>query len=251
MATVVDRLVELGLSQYESKAYVALLRDYPANPYQISKKGGVPTSKIYEIVNRLEERGLVAKVAGEDGGYVPKEPEVALAEWRDKYLRTLQETTRELQAAMSGRPVCVVWNIEGDDEVIGQGRRLLDSAERTVSLAASGALVEAWAPQLRAAGTRGVYLNLIAYDDLSEANADLPVHLLKAPDGKNGKRGSAAMAVDKRVGLFVSAHPEGTGLQGAWTNNPAIAAIAEEYVDDKLFLERAIANRWISWGETG
>jgi len=45
------------------------------------------------------------------------------------------------------------------------------------------------------------------------------------------------MAADRRLVLFVS--PGEAGVQASWTEAPAIAAIAEEYVEDRAFMEES------------
>jgi len=248
MTDIIDKLMHLGLSQYEAKTYLALLRAHPAKPYQLSKTAGVPAAKIYEVVKRLEERGLMVKIAGTGQGYVPKNPELALNEWRDQYLRTLQEAEQELKAAMEERPLHVVWNIEGRDQVVAQGERLLARSERTISLASSASLVDAWAQALSQARERGVSLRLISYGQPDSEFEGLNVQVLEFSEFRKDPRPGTALAVDRRMALFAAADGRGGILEGAWTENPAIAAIAEEYVADKLFLERAIADRRFSLG---
>ena len=53
----VDGLMKIGFSEYEAKAYVALLRGSPVTGYQLSKLCGVPRSMIYEVLGKLTARG--------------------------------------------------------------------------------------------------------------------------------------------------------------------------------------------------
>ena len=50
-------LIDLGMTEYEAKAYMALMRCQPATPYEIAKAAGLPTSKIYETIKRLTDQG--------------------------------------------------------------------------------------------------------------------------------------------------------------------------------------------------
>ncbi|MEJ2150164.1 MAG: helix-turn-helix domain-containing protein, partial [Chloroflexota bacterium] len=54
---LLTKLVAVGFTEYEAKVYVALLQEYPATGYQISKKSGVPRSMVYEALGRLHARG--------------------------------------------------------------------------------------------------------------------------------------------------------------------------------------------------
>ena len=53
----IDGLVKIGFSEYEAKAYVALLRENPITGYQLAKLSGVPRSMIYEVLSKLVLRG--------------------------------------------------------------------------------------------------------------------------------------------------------------------------------------------------
>ena len=100
MEKQIDLLMQLGLSQYESKCYVALLGDFPAKPYQIGKTAGIPSAKIYEVISRLEQKGLIAEISGEEKTYVPKDPDIAIREWREQYLHVLKEAREALMDAV-------------------------------------------------------------------------------------------------------------------------------------------------------
>ena len=56
---LVQRLQALGFSQYEARAYCALLQKSPANGHEVAKLAGIPTSKVYETLERLKQKGAV------------------------------------------------------------------------------------------------------------------------------------------------------------------------------------------------
>ena len=45
----IHRLGQIGFTEYEAKVYLALLREYPATGYQLSKSSGVPVITSYSI----------------------------------------------------------------------------------------------------------------------------------------------------------------------------------------------------------
>ena len=55
-----ELLSEIGLTQRESKVYVALLELGLTTTGPLVKKSGVPNSKIYEILESLQNKGLVS-----------------------------------------------------------------------------------------------------------------------------------------------------------------------------------------------
>ena len=49
----------LGFTAYEAKTYLGLLACQPATAYEVAKQSTVPSSKIYETLNRLMSKGIV------------------------------------------------------------------------------------------------------------------------------------------------------------------------------------------------
>jgi sugar-specific transcriptional regulator TrmB len=54
---LLPNLVKLGFSEYEAKAYIALLGKNPVSGYELAKQSGVPRSMIYEVAGKLTARG--------------------------------------------------------------------------------------------------------------------------------------------------------------------------------------------------
>lgn len=245
---VVAKLQELGLSQYESKCYISLLRENPANPYQISKRAGIPTAKIYEVVHRLEERGLIAACAGTDKGYAPKPPEVVFAQWRDTYLRRLSELSASLRALAVKPPVHVVWNVSGDAEVEAEGRRFIASAARAVHLYASPALLSCWHPELVAGLRRRVRLEIVCCGRPVADAAPLEPRVTNSP-ASSARGVTTVLATDGKLAMFVASPGTDSPMHATWTENPMLVRMAEDYVSEKVFVQDNLDNFRIMWGD--
>ncbi len=59
MSPLLERLTSLGMSQYEAKVYVSLLRQESLTVSDISQISGIPRTKAYEIVSSLEKKGFL------------------------------------------------------------------------------------------------------------------------------------------------------------------------------------------------
>ena len=63
---MLQKLAQIGFTEYEAKVYLALLALNPATGYQLSKESGVPRSMVYEALKRLHARGAALEtVEGE------------------------------------------------------------------------------------------------------------------------------------------------------------------------------------------
>ncbi|MDA4896313.1 TrmB family transcriptional regulator, partial [Streptomyces sp. MS2A] len=68
---ILDVLKNLNFTEYESKAYLALLEESPLTGYAVAKKSGVPRSKIYEVLESLVIRGDIFVSYGNTPQYIP------------------------------------------------------------------------------------------------------------------------------------------------------------------------------------
>ena len=73
----IDNLKKLGLSEPESKVYLNLLKKKNFTATEISRISGTPRSKIYEILNKLINKGLCVEILGSVKKYSPANPKIA------------------------------------------------------------------------------------------------------------------------------------------------------------------------------
>jgi len=84
-------LRDLGLSEYEARAYRALLRTGPTTAKDLSRASEVPMGRVYDVLNSLEQHNLVrSQAASRPKKYAAVEPDAALD-------RLLEEKKRELE----------------------------------------------------------------------------------------------------------------------------------------------------------
>ncbi len=85
-------LRDLGLSEYEARAYRSLLNTGPTTAKELSRASDVPMGRIYDVLNSIEQYNLVrSQTASRPKKYVAVEPSTALD-------RLLEDKKRELEA---------------------------------------------------------------------------------------------------------------------------------------------------------
>lgn len=85
-------LRDLGLSEYESRAYRSLLKTGPTTAKELSRTSDVPMGRIYDVLNSLETHSLVrSQTASRPKKFVAVEPEKAL----ERLLATKREELQE------------------------------------------------------------------------------------------------------------------------------------------------------------
>jgi sugar-specific transcriptional regulator TrmB len=76
----VERLVRLGLTRYEARAYVALVRRDASTPAEVARMASVPKPRIYDVLQSLVGKGLAANRPGRTAKFIAAAPERAAGE---------------------------------------------------------------------------------------------------------------------------------------------------------------------------
>jgi HTH-type transcriptional regulator, sugar sensing transcriptional regulator len=74
----VERLVRLGLTTYEARAYVTLVRRDSFTAAQIARTAGLPRQRIYDVLASLVEKGLASARPGTVVKYAALAPDLAV-----------------------------------------------------------------------------------------------------------------------------------------------------------------------------
>ena len=74
-ASNVAGLVDLGLTRYEARAYLALIGRQDATPAEIARNTPIPRQRVYDVLASLAERGVVVQVPGQALRYRAQPPD--------------------------------------------------------------------------------------------------------------------------------------------------------------------------------
>ena len=173
-------LRDLGLSEYEARAYRALLDAGPATAKELSDASGVPMGRVYDVLNSLERHRLArSQAASRPKKYVAVEPDAALDrlleakkreldETATQYERVVEELSTELEAGEP--PDEQFWTAAiGAEETADLLLERLAAADDRVAMIASapasgldlGEVGESVLEQLEAALERGVDVSVL------------------------------------------------------------------------------------------
>jgi sugar-specific transcriptional regulator TrmB len=89
------QLIRLGLTSYESKAYLALLRRDSSTAAQAARLANVPRQRIYDVLASLVEKGLASTRPGQVVKYAAVAPDLALERLVSDHREKLAELERD------------------------------------------------------------------------------------------------------------------------------------------------------------
>jgi HTH-type transcriptional regulator, sugar sensing transcriptional regulator len=95
--SLAGQLTRLGLTSYEAKAYVALVRRDSSTAAQVARLAEVPRQRIYDVLSGLVERGLASTRPGRVVKYAATPPESAIAKLVAQHRQHLAELEQEAE----------------------------------------------------------------------------------------------------------------------------------------------------------
>jgi len=101
MRSVVEKLLQLGLTEYEAKTYTALLNAHLNTATQAAQKSGVPRTRIYQVLESLQRKGWVRVYSGVPLLFKAVEPKVVFEKVKDDYAELLESLETTLNNEMN------------------------------------------------------------------------------------------------------------------------------------------------------
>jgi len=231
-----DVVKNLGFTEYEAKAYLALLSESPSTGYAVAKNSGVPRSKIYEVLESLTARGDVLVSPGEPPLYsaLPAKDLIAMRKSRaEENFLAAERSLERFEKTAGDREN--IWNITGYDAIIHKVNECIMSAKKRI-------LIEIWSEDfamiessLKAASNRGVNISIVSYGEINAEYANVYLHdMSEEITSEYGGRWIIFSADDSQV--VAGAVSLGSESRVAWTQHKGLVMPITEVVIHDLYI---------------
>jgi sugar-specific transcriptional regulator TrmB len=193
-------LHKFGFSQYESQVFEVLASsEEPMDATSIVKYSGVPKSKIYEVISRMIEKGMVLDSVSEKKKLYTALPLPIVIE---KLTAEFQENVQQLKTNTTKRAFYDehVWSLKVDSSIRAQTRELLKGAEKSIKVSAWQDDVLDYLPLLEEKEKQGVDVEMLV---VGELESDLShVHTLIPAQEHHSLERFRLVVVDETEVLF-------------------------------------------------
>lgn len=242
MKDVLSSLRKLGLTQYESQAYVALLGNPRVTAYELAKRSGIPPSKVYEVLERLRAKQLAGAVETEGSArYVPLEPREAVARYRrlyDDILDRLEDRLADVYSSeRSGDDY--VWNLHGREAVLMKVLEMIDAARTEVLLALWPEELPRLEPYLVAADGRGVAVAVCLYGE-GDPGVGVVYHHPTDQVVVRDQGSKRMVVVTDTAEALVGYFPETAVPDGMWSANLGFVQMAKDYIRHDMWVIKLV-----------
>jgi len=231
----VDRLLlSLGLTKYEASAYLRLLRNKNVSAYELSKKTGIPSSRIYSTLNELVEKGFVIPVDSRPLRYCPRPPSEVFSGLLRQYEEMLSFLRVELQKMYLDheQEEILAWNIHGRKEIMARAKDMIKEARQAIIVAAWKQEWRSITNSLKQAHESGVRVIVLAYGPMTTKVGEVYQHHPSDPSFREAKTRKFVLIADGKVLLFAS-FPK---AQGMWSRNPELIHLLRDFVIHEIYL---------------
>jgi hypothetical protein len=157
-------LQELGFTEYEARAYTALVEGGELNGYALAKATGIPRANIYAVADKLVQRGAARRAEHGAGiTYVATAPKRFLSSVETRQRQVMRTTRAALGRLPTRHTPAAVLNLR-DDEVLTSARQLIDASEKSLLIALQPGEAAILAASLRQARERGVAITTLCLE---------------------------------------------------------------------------------------
>jgi len=239
----VQRLIDLGFSQYEAQAYVGLLGREPMTGYALSNVTGIPQPKVYETLRRLTAKGVVAAMDSEPARFVAVPADKLLADLEDSFRTRLAGAQAELARATDGPGqdgyrvlrACAAW--AGIEE---RAVQMIDGSRRHVYVSVNCQDPGAIAAALRRADERGVACDVLHF---GEPIVDLRHGRTVGHDSTRGvvyhrHQARHLAVVSDSVDVVWAVAEDGSNWQSLSGPDQLLAALAKGFIRHDIYVQQ-------------
>lgn len=168
----VEALVDLGLSTYEARVFIALVKLGSGTARDVAEISDVPRSQVYTTAKDLDSRGIISIQQSSPQVFQPvslSEVESQLEQRFEAKRETAFTRLEELEKEAGGPSEQSedVWSITGEAAIVGRMIKLIQAAEESIIYAAA----DLTNPQLEFLGELQAC-----------CERDVGVHLLREPE---------------------------------------------------------------------
>ncbi|GAF20770.1 MULTISPECIES: TrmB family transcriptional regulator [Shouchella] len=200
-------LQQFGFTQYESQVYTSLITvNQPLDATAIVKRSGVPRSKVYEVITKLIEKGVVLEAFVEKKRQYTGLPMEALIE---KLTANFEANIEELKK-IEVEEIEVddrVWTLREDQSILSIMKELMEGAKQSIHLSLWADEMKAFLPLLEEVYHSGREVHLHAIGTIQTVIPTMSV--LIPTHGHDSLERSRILIVDEKEMVFAGIEEHG------------------------------------------
>ncbi len=156
-------LMKLGLTSYQARCYVFLVKLGPSDPRKVAARASVPYPSAYEALKLLGDLGWVELVRRRPAVYRARDPRTILNETQSKLEQTFG-ALEDMYRATPADEAELVYTLRGKERVLSKLVEMIRGAESSVMLVTPAKTLQSsdtLLDEIRGAASRGVKIRVM------------------------------------------------------------------------------------------
>ena len=205
------------------------------SPYQIAKKIDISRSSIYNALEHMVSKGMVAVVPEETVMYIAQEPQVLLGKVEGDYVRNLKQAKSGLEHFLETRYEENYAIISGFHIIVEKVKRLLENAKEEVFINTDIDL-EILREALTEAVERGVRVLVFSFVEMNSVGEGIEIysHMRKRTPENTDNR--LMIVVDDEMAVVADANNGREDWKATVTNNKLMKNIVREHIHNDIYM---------------
>lgn len=165
MDEIIEKLKELGLNEYQSKVYLALLKKHPATGYEISRLANIPQSRTYDTLKALETMHIAISSSSKPITYTPIKPKELTKRYKRKIDSTINFLDKKLPDVKEENYTEPILNITGRTKILDKVTEIIKNSRQNIYVALWSQDFKYIEQDLLDAYMRGLDIKIVKFDN--------------------------------------------------------------------------------------
>jgi sugar-specific transcriptional regulator TrmB len=228
---------KLGVTTFEARAYLSLLERGNVTGYELSKQSGIPSSKVYSVINSLLKKDLIISLESRPIRYLPRPADDAIKKCSSDLKETVTFLKKNLKLIQhpSSHDQIIAKNIIEREEIFRKARQIVHETERTLYLALWR---EEWGyirAALKKAHSKGIKIFTVAYGPVPIEFGEIYQHAPSDPVFRERKERRLVLVSDDQKALFASFSQENRE-KAVWTENRGLVYLIRDFIIHEIYI---------------
>lgn len=181
---MLSTLQKLGLTRYGAKTYIVITTFSPISAAQIAEEANIPRTKIYDVLNKLEEDGWINVKHGRPMSFTARDPRGLIDACKSNFFIEIDSLSSELSMLYDHqikKEMPKVWLIHGKDNIISKSLEMVSKARKNVMMLGDLYFlleIESLKPIISKAKRSGINFRIISGDIIKTSEGE--INLVKA-----------------------------------------------------------------------
>ncbi|TAN30945.1 MAG: hypothetical protein EPN31_01030 [Castellaniella sp.] len=230
----ITALQQLGFSEYEARAYGALVGAGELNGYGLAKKSGIPRANVYAVAEKLLARGALLRVEHESGQrYVAVAPEQLLRKLATEHKQALDAAQHTLTQGLTRHEPAPVFNLRGN-ELLAKAADIIDDCHDSLLVAIQPADASALAQAMHRASDRNVRITTLCLQACEGVCGGCQGSVHRYALARGGSLRWLVLVADQQIALVGQVGDN--SAEGMTTRQQLVVELAADFIRQNLGL---------------